>query len=222
MKPWERIGSAPVPFGKEITLDRRGDEFSVRVDGAILMTSRVHNSERELGTRGVAHCAGRPNVRVLVGGLGMGFTLRAVLDAVGDDARVDVVELVAEVVAWNRGPLAPLAGSPLLDPRVTVVIADAAEVIDKADRLYDAIILDVDNGPVAMTSPRNARLYDEAGLRRASRALSPRGVLTVWSSDDNGGFTANLRDAGFHARAERVRARVGGGGCHVIWRATRP
>ena len=221
MIPWEELDRAPVPGGGELTLLRRGDEFSIRAGTQELMNSRMHGSEEALAERA---CAGLERIRdacVLVGGLGMGFTLRACLDRLGPGARVDVAELVPAVVRWNRGPLAHLAGGPLGDARVRVLEEDIGEVIRAARATYDAILMDVDNGPAALASGSNARLYGAGGLAEAARALAPGGVYALWSPEDDRRFTERLRRAGFTARTERVPARPGGGRRHVLWLATR-
>jgi spermidine synthase len=219
--PWQELERAPVPGGGDLALWRRGDEFSIRAGTQELMNSRMHGSEETLAARG---CAGHERVRdacVLVGGLGMGFTLRACLDHLGPDARVDVAELVPAVVRWNRGPLAPLAARPLDDARVHLYEIDVVELIRGSREVYDAILLDVDNGPAALASGSNARLYGAGGLAEAARALAPGGVYALWSPEDDRRFTERLRRAGFTVRTERVAARPGGGGRHVLWLATR-
>ncbi len=219
MIPWEELERAPVPGGGELTLLRRGDEFSIRAGTQELMNSRTHGSEEALAELG---CAGLPRVRdafVLVGGLGMGFTVRACLDRLGPGARVEVAELVPAVVRWNRGPLAHLAGRPLEDARVRVFEDDVGEVIRAAREVYDAILMDVDNGPAALTSEANARLYGAGGLAAAARALAPGGTYALWSPADDRRFTERLRRAGFEVRTERVPARRGGGARHVLWLA---
>jgi spermidine synthase len=219
MKRLEEIDRADVPGGAQMVLYRRQSDFFIFVNGLELMGSRAHASEEQLATLGCANLREVPGARVLIGGLGMGFTVRATLRSVADDAHVDVSELVPAVVRWNRGVLAPLAGAPLSDPRVHVVEKDVATVIKDADGLYDAILLDVDNGPSALSSPLNARLYDDAGLGRAKRALRPGGVLATWSTSDDAKYTQRLNRAGFATRIERPMARMGGGGRHVVWLA---
>lgn len=199
-------------------LSRRGDEYVLRMRGAELMNSRSHRSEELLATLG---CAGLPpRARVLIGGLGMGFTTRAALEAIPTDATIVVAELVSEVVAWNRGPLAHLAAHPLDDARVTVRIADVAEVMSEGT--YHAILLDVDNGPDAFTSPSNSKLYGVRGLERARRALVPGGTFGVWSVADDKGFTGRLRAVGFTVETHRVPPRPNSGARHVVWIARAP
>jgi spermidine synthase len=222
MKRFVEVDRSAVPGGAEMVLYRRKDDFYVYVNGSELMGSRAHASEEQLAMLACAGLRVVAGARVLVGGLGMGFTLRAALRTVGEDARVDVAELVEAVVQWNRGVLAPLAGAPLSDPRVTVIGRDVFHVIKEADAHYDAILLDVDNGPAALTSPLNARLYDAAGLSRTMRALHPGGVFAVWSTSDDPGFTERLDRAGFTTRLERPTARFGKGGRHVVWLARKP
>ena len=221
MKPWIELDCVTAPGGSVLGLCQRGKEFVIRVDGFELMGSRASASEAQLAALGCAELRGAPGARVLIGGLGMGFTLRAALRVLADDAVVDVAELVPAVVKWNRGVLAPLAGSPLEDPRAHVIEEDVAHVIKRSEGVYDAILLDVDNGPSALTAPANARLYDDAGLARARRALKPGGVLAVWSTGDDPKFTARLGKAGFVTRVERPTATFGGGRRHVVWVARR-
>ena len=224
MIPWEELDRVPVPGGGEIALHRRGDELSIRAGGADLMNSRRHHSEEALARSGCADLARARAARVLVAGLGMGFTVRAALDVLGPTARIDVVELVPAVVRWNRGPLAHLAGRPLEDARVRVVEGDVADVLASSPATYAAILMDVDNGPRALTSSANARLYTHAGLIATARALEPNGVYAVWSPAHSRSFTEDLRRAGFDARTEQVPARRGSGGRHVLWiaRVKRP
>lgn len=203
-------------------LTRRGDEYVIRLRGAELMNSRSHTSEELLATLGCAHLKTRAGARVLIGGLGMGFTTRAALGALPADARIRVAELVPEVVAWNRGPLAHLAAHPLDDPRVEVRVGDVADELRAAPAGYDAILLDVDNGPDAFTAPGNARLYGVDGLRRARAALAPGGALGVWSVEDDRAFTGRLRGVGFDVQQHRVPARAGSGARHVLWIARAP
>ena len=221
MIAWELIGSAPVPgAGEEMRLYRRGGEFSIRVAAGELMNSRAHGSEDALAELACDRVAGRPGVRVLVGGLGMGFTLAALLRRIAASGRVVVAELVPEVVAWNRGPLAPLAGRPLDDPRVRVRTADVAAVIAEKRGGWDALLLDVDNGPQGLSRQANDRIYAPAGLAEARAALRPGGVLAVWSAGPDPAFTRRLRRAGFDVRVVPVRARAGGaGGRRIIWLA---
>ncbi len=207
MIPWLKLDAARGPDGAEISLWRRGDEIVVRAGGADLMSNRCHGSEDALAELG---CAGLPAAPVvLVGGLGMGFTLRAALAVLPPGARVVVAEIFPAVVEWLRGPIG--RGDLLDDPRVSVEPRDAAEVLRESEARFDAVLLDADNGPAALTIPGNVRLYSRAGLAAAHRALRPGGRLAVWSAGDDTAFTARLHRAGFAARAERVRADVRGG-----------
>ena len=225
MIPWENLDRAPAPGGATLSLHRRGNEYVIRVDGKDLMSNRMHGSEDALATLGCADLGQKKGARILIGGLGMGFTLRAALDRLGPDAVVEVAELVPAVLAWNRGVLAPLAGAPLTDPRVVVHEGDVVALIAASRGRYDAILLDVDNGPDALTSPENARLYGPRGLGRIHAALRRQGVVGVWSAGDDTRFTARMMRAGYEVRVERVLARHNAarprGKRHVIWIARR-
>jgi hypothetical protein len=214
MKAWSTLERAVAPDGAELTLQQRGREFAIRAGGQVLMGSRSSGSERALAE---ATCPRlRPDARVLIGGLGLGFTLRAALDCLGPAATVSVAELVPAVVGWNRGPLGPLADSPLADRRVTVFPGDVREAWRAAAPL-DAILLDVDNGPTALTRPANGALYSEAGLREARAALRPGGVLGVWSAGPAPAFLARLARCGFEAEE-----RSGGTGRHALLLGWKP
>ena len=223
MIPWELLDKAPVPGNsKELRLYRRGREFSIRVNGCELMNSRAHGSEDALAELACARVADRPRPRVLIGGLGMGYTLASALRRLGASARVVVAELVPEVVEWNHGPLADLAGHPLQDTRVTVREVDVARILQAEHQAYDAILLDVDNGPDGLSLQSNNWLYSPAGLDAAFAALKPEGVLAVWSASPDRSFTRRLRQAGFAVDEVPVRARgQRGGGRHTIWIAVR-
>lgn len=219
MIPWVELDRTRAPAGGVMTLWQRGQEFAIRVDGVELMSSRQHGSEEVLARRAceiLAHRGGP--ARLLVGGLGMGFTLRAALDSLPPGGSVVVAEIVPEVVAWNRKVLAPLAGSPLEDPRASVILDDVARVIQDPEG-WDAILLDVDNGPAAMTRDDNDLLYGVPGLERTRRALRPGGILIVWSVGPDRRFEERLRQAGFRCRAEEVPARIGkrGGSMHTLF-----
>lgn len=223
MVPWVHLASAAIPGdGGELRLYRRGAEFSIRVGPHELMNSRIYGSEQALAEAACDRLAEPGRARVLVGGLGMGFTLAAVLARVGPRAAVEVAELVPEVVAWNREEMAGLNGAALADARVAVRVGDVATFIREREGAYDAILLDVDNGPSALTSKANDRLYSLTGLRAAHGALRPRGVLAVWSADHDPSFTHRLTKAGFRAEELGVRARGRAGGSRfVVWVARR-
>jgi spermidine synthase len=214
VKPWVELARAPAPGGGTLILRRRDREHVILVDGELLMSSRQHGSEEALARIGCARLGRAP--RVLVGGLGMGFTLRAALDLLPADGEVTVAELVPAVVDWNRGPLADLAGRPLDDPRARVHVGDVAEVIGAA-RGLDAILLDVDNSPHALTRPSNQGLYGEAGLAAAARALRPGGCLAIWSAVQAPEVAGRMRRAGLAPEAHAARAVGRSGGVHTIY-----
>lgn len=213
------VGVAEVPGGPPLRLVRHADDFIVMLDRNELMSSRMSGSEEALGTMTCERLRGRRAPRLLIGGYGMGFTLRAVLRALGPDAAVTVAELVPGVLEWARGPLAGLTAGCLDDPRATVRLGDVGEAMGEGR--WDAILLDVDNGPDGVTRPANDRLYTAAGLQRAKAALTPGGVLAVWSAGPDAAFAKRLARAGFSVDEQRVRARANGKGpTHVIWFAT--
>jgi spermidine synthase len=219
MIPWTLLDSAPVPGdGGEIRLYQRGSEYSIRVGSYELMNNRVHGSEDALASIVCERLQDRSAARVLVGGLGMGFTLAGVLKDCGPRSTVVVAELVPAVVMWNRGPLGAFADHPLADRRVTVREVDVAEVIRSERSGFDAILLDVDNGPAGLTSQANDRLYSPSGLRAAHIALRPGGMLAVWSAGPHPTFMRRLQQTGFEAEEVRVRARGAAGGSRfLIW-----
>ncbi len=223
MIPWSVLDTAQVPGGGgELRLKQRGAEFSIMLDHDELMNSRLSGSEEALATIACEKIRRHKTPRILIGGLGMGFTLRAALVALGPDARIVVAELVPAVVAWARGPMAEVFGTSLTDPRVGIREADVGEVIRSNAAGFDAILLDVDNGPEGLTRKANDALYDLKGLGGARAALRPGGVLAVWSSGPNPKFTWRLRKAGFEVEEVRARANGSRGGArHVIWIATR-
>ena len=222
MLPWIELDRAALPTGGVLRLMRRGQEFSIKLGVAELMTSRLFGSEEALATLAAEKLQGRRHPRVLIGGLGMGFTLRAALVAFGPEARIVVAELVPAVAAWARGPMAELFGACLDDPRVELAIADVAARIRAPGPPYDAILLDVDNGPEAMTQSDNDNLYSTRGLRAARAALRPGGVLAVWSQGPDAAFAQRFQKAGFAVEEKRVRARgARGGSRHVIWLGAR-
>ncbi len=214
MKPWELLGATSAPDGSDMRLSRRDNEYVIWVNGKPLMSSRMHGSEEALATAGCAHIGAEPSPRVLVGGLGMGFTLRATLDLLPPEAVVIVAELVPAVVEWNRGPLGALAGHPLKDKRVRIAVEDVGFTLRANTGRFDAVLLDVDNGPSAFTSALNAGLYDNAGVAAAYQALKPGGAFAVWSAWDDRKFEQRLSFHGFAARSARVRARLKKGGTH--------
>jgi spermidine synthase len=215
----ETIDSARVIGGSEFVLARHDEEWIVRVDGRVLMSSRMHDSEEALAEHALERCDD-PGA-VLVGGLGLGFTLRAVLDQVPADTKVTVAELVPELVGWNRTHLAQLNDHPLDDPRCEVVVGDVFETIKRSRDSFDVILLDVDNGPIALAQAKNQRIYSEHGVRTCYQALRPEGVLAVWSSGPNARFERRLAGAGFDVDVLRVAARVGSRARHVIFLAAR-
>lgn len=206
--------------GGELRLMRRGTELSIMSGTTELMNSRLSGSEKALADLACARIAGRPAPRMLIGGLGMGFTLRAALSHLGPDASVVVAELVPAVIRWARGPMADLFGDCLDDPRVGVREGDVADAIGAG--AWDAILLDVDNGPAGLSRRANDGLYSHKCLGAARAALRPGGVLAVWSSVQDEGFTRRLGQAGFAVDVVSVRAHRGRGARHVIWLATRP
>src|SRR5687768_7620699 len=195
-----------------MTLTRRGLEYVISTGGRTLMSSRMHGSEEALATLACRRARTLAEPCVLVGGLGMGFTLRATLDVLPADATVVVAELVPGVVEWNRGPLGPLAGHPLKDNRVQVQVGDVGRTLDDRRGEFDAVLLDVDNGPSAFTESSNAGLYDDRGIAAARAALKVDGVLAVWSAREDRKFEQRLRHGRFAVRVESVRARLEKGG----------
>lgn len=212
MRRYTLIAQAETPDGTTLALSQSGSEFLIRANGKGLMSSDAHGSEEALATLGCARAATLEAPVVLVGGLGMGYTLRATLDALPAGATVVVAELLAEVVAWNRGPLGPLAGRPLDDPRVVVDQGDVADTLRANPGRFHAALLDVDNGPLAFSQAANAGLYADQGLATARAALAPGGLLAVWSAWDDRKFEHRMRHAGFTVSTHLVRARLERGG----------
>ena len=212
MKPWELLGRTSTPEGDELTLMRRSGELVIFANGKPLMSSRMHGSEEALATLACSHVRSLEAPAVLVGGLGMGFTLRATLDLLAPDATVTVAELLPTVVEWNRGVLGPLAGEPLRDRRVSVALGDVSDTLRSHLHAFDVVLLDVDNGPAAFTSPANGALYSDRGLAVIRRALKPGGVVAVWSAWEDRKFEQRLRYGQFSVKVERVRARLKRGG----------
>lgn len=223
MLPWIHLATASTPEGDTLRLLRRGDEFSIRLeDGNELMNSRLGGSEEALATLALDLLASRPAPRVLIGGLGMGFTLRAAQSVAPPDARLIVSEIVPELVEWAEEHMAAVFGDCLEDPRVEVKTGDVRTAISEAAGAFDAILLDVDNGPDGLTRGDNDALYGEAGLLAARRALTPGGVLAVWSAAPDPAFTKRLTRCGFDADVHTVRAgRTKRGSRHTIWTAVR-
>lgn len=223
MIPWTLLDTAQIPGGGELRLMRRGTEFSIKLGQNELMNSRLSGSEQALATLACRRIQTREQPRMLIGGLGMGFTLRAALAVLGPKAEIVVAELVPSVVAWARGEMAEMFGDSLTDSRVTIREEDVSQIIRSARAAYDTILLDVDNGPEGLTRESNDALYDMKGLTAARVALRPGGVLAVWSSGPDPRFTQRLRKAGFDVNEVPVRANGPRGGArHVIWTAVRP
>ena len=217
MKPRELIGTAKVPGGVELRLFRHGDDHMIMVDANELMSSRVGGSEEALALM-TCERLGKRAAHLLIGGYGMGFTLRAALGVLGPDARLTVAELVPEIINWARGPMAALTAGCLDDPRVRLVAGDVAAEIASASKRYDAILLDVDNGPSGLVRADNDGLYSMRGLALAKAALKPGGILAIWSAAPDAAFTRRLKDAGFKVDEVIVRARSNGKGPrHTIW-----
>jgi spermidine synthase len=224
MIPWKQIDTARVPGAEvELRLMQRGAEFSMKIGPNELMNSRLSGSEEALATLACRRLEAVKAPHLLIGGLGMGFTLRAALAVLGPKARITVAELVPAVIAWAKGPMAEIFGDSLDDPRATILGADVIDVIQSRPAAFDAILLDVDNGPEGLIRKANDALYDPGGLKAIRRALRPGGVLAVWSSGPHPAFSKRLRDAGFAVNEVAVRATARRSGArHVIWFATRP
>jgi spermidine synthase len=218
VKPFELLGQAVSPDNTAIKLMRRGDEYILLAGGAILMSSRMHGSEEALATLGCERARRLERPSVLIGGLGMGFTLRATIDLLPQDASIVIVELLPEVVEWNRGPLGPLARHPLNDKRVEVVEGDVLATLCSCAGQFDAVLLDVDNGPAAFTASKNAGLYDKRGIAAAHAALRTNGVLAIWAAQDDRKFEQRLREGGFDVQVQHLRGRLKKGGSrHTVF-----
>ena len=217
MKKWTTLERALTPDGKTISLHEHDGSYTIRVDGIPLMSTRQHASEEKLAQLACAHLRGIRRARVLIGGLGFGFTLRAALKAAPAGVTVMLAEILGAVIAWNRNPAFPLAADCLADPRVTVLEQDAGQVIRQARASFDSIILDVDNGPAALSTAGNARLYDSAGLHHARAALRPGGCLAVWSVAPDPAFERLMTLTGFAAEVHRSRSHVGSGRWHTLF-----
>ena len=223
MIPWIHLDTAAVPGGGgELKLMQRGTEFAIMAGATPLMNSRMSSSEIVLAEVACERLKGRRNVRVLIGGYGMGFTLRAALAGLGTDAQVTVAELVPAVLKWARGPMADLTAGGLSDRRITVHETDVGSVIESGRGSFDAILLDVDNGPDGLSRTENDRLYNFAGLKAARQALRPGGMLAVWSAAPSKAFVNRLEQTGFVVEEVKARANKGRGVRHIIWVATRP
>ena len=209
MKPRVKIATAQTPDGGEMVLYQHGRDFSITINGQDLMHSRQHESELELARLGCAHLAGRKDSRILIGGLGMGYTLRQALDMLGPHARVVVGELLDAVVEWNREFLGDLNGQPLRDERVVLETGDIVELISQSRNRFDAILLDIDNGPNAVTDSGNYRLYGYEGVCACRRALRKQGCLAVWSAEPSRKFEQLLMRCSFHVRRFRCPAYKG-------------
>jgi len=221
MKRFVLLDTAPIPNdGGALCLFEYGEDFVIKLEsgkGGQLMNTRMHGSEDALAAIPCGKIATRPNARVLIGGLGMGFTLASALQHLGPDAEVQVAELVPGVIEWNRGPLGAKAGYPLQDTRATVLNEDVAKVLQGQPKGYDAIMLDVDNGPEGLTHSANNWLYSLDGLAACARALRPKGILAVWSASADRQFSNRLAKAGFKAEDVQVFAHGNRGARHTIW-----
>ena len=221
--PWELIDTATIPGqGTELQLYQREGEYSISIlGGGVLMSTWAHQSEDALAELPCRKIVDRQQPRVLIGGLGMGFTLAAALNSLGDNAEVVVAELVPGLVEWNRGALGKYAGNPLHDPRTQVRVGDVAKVLREKRQAYDAILLDVDNGPHAITRKKNNWLYTTDGLTESYRALRPEGILAIWSAGPDREFMQRLQKIGFKVKQVRVREHQNKGDLHAIWLAER-
>ena len=217
MKKWTTVDQALTPDGNTISLHEHDGSYAIRVDGIPLMSTRQHASEEKLAELACAGLRGIRHARVLVGGLGFGFTLKAALAAVAADATVVMAEILGAVIAWNRNPAFPLAADWLADPRVTVLQQDVGAVIRQARGSFDSIILDVDNGPAALSTGENARIYDYTGLHNAQAALRPSGCLAVWSVAPDPAFEKLMTQAGFRVEVRRCRSHVKSGSWHTLF-----
>lgn len=218
MKPRKLLGTAQIPGGEELRLYKRDTEFIIALGANELMSSRSSGSEEALALQTCDRLQGIEAPHLLIGGYGMGFTLRAALARLGPQARFTVVELMPEIIEWARGPMADLAAGCLDDPRVELIMRDVSRAVAAVERRYDAILLDVDNGPDGLTRPENDHIYSLLGLQEAKRALKAGGVLAIWSAAQNERFARRLKHAGFQVEEVMVRAgRNNKGARHVIW-----
>jgi spermidine synthase len=217
MKKWNSVDTALMPDGKTISLNEHDGSYSVRVNGADLMSTRRHHSEEKIAELGCAQATDIRGARVLIGGLGFGFTLRAALSALAADATVVMAEILPAVIAWNRNPSFNLAADAMADSRVIVLQKDVADVISESRGSYDSIILDVDNGPAALSTEGNYRLYDSKGLQLIRAALRPGGCVAIWSAGPDPAFEKLMARAGFAVEVQRCRPRANSGGWHSIF-----
>jgi spermidine synthase len=226
MRHWTLLGEAPVPgTGNSLGLYQGKDDFSIKLTGGPgggqeLMNTRKHGSEDALGELPCTRLTNPANARVLIGGLGMGFTLAAALKVVGPDAEVTVAELIPEVVEWNRGPLGDCSGRPLDDPRTRVHVGDVAKLVRRSPERFDVIALDVDNGPEGLTRDSNDWLYSMPGIESARKALRPGGILAYWSAGPDRDFSDTLRCCGLRFEEVKVCAHGKRGARHTLWLAT--
>ena len=222
MKPRKKIATARTPDGDEMILFQRGRDFTIEIDGQGLMQSRQHESERLLAMLGCAHLADRKTPCVLIGGLGMGYTLRQALDVLSSDAHVVVGELLDTVIEWNRAYFGELNDQPLGDGRVELKKGDVVELISRSRERFDVILLDIDNGPDAMTASSNRHLYNCEGIRACGRALRKQGCLAVWSAEPSKAYEQRLQRCGFHVHCFRVPAYKGGKSLsRIVWVASK-
>lgn len=223
MKPWVLLDTAPVPEGKgELKLYQHDQDFTIKVDYVELMNSRVHGSEDALAELTISRIESKKPKRVLIGGLGMGFTLAKAVEVLGPNDIIEIAELSPAVVEWNKKYLGHLTGNPLDDPRVKLIVGDVITVMKSNQRSYDAVMLDVDNGPEGLTKTDNNRLYSGNGLKSAFQALNYNGIFSVWSSGDSDEFTERLKKSNFIVDKWHVRERSNGkGGKHLIWFASK-
>jgi spermidine synthase len=217
VKKWTPVDRTLTPDGKTISLHEHDGSYAIRVNGAELMSTRQHASEEKLAELACAHVRGIRRARVLIGGLGFGFTLKAALSAVAPDATVVMAEMLAAVIAWNRNPSFHLAADAMADPRVIVLQQDVGEVIRQTRGGFDSIILDVDNGPIALSTVGNEQLYDHTGLRLALRALRPAGCVAFWSAAPDPAFERRMIHAGFTVDVERCRSHRNSGSRHTLF-----
>jgi spermidine synthase len=225
MIPWTQLGTAQIPNnGGELKFSQRGDEFSIRLSGirGELMNSRLYNSEKVLAELGCAYLKSTDKAQVLVGGLGMGYTLSAALKAVSANSQVTVAELIPEVVVWNQGPLGNCAKNPLQDPRTKVHAGDVRQLLNIRKPTFDAILLDVDNGPEGLTQKDNNSIYSPQGLEYIYKTLRPKGMLAIWSAGPDDLFAVRLKKSGFNTDTRVVRARPGKGSRHTIFLGRKP